>query len=50
MPVREVDAADKRQLQEFIRSERELLGDQPLFYGDLDANVRKYLTRRSELT
>lgn len=50
MPVREVDPGDKRELNRFIRLERELLGDQPHFYGDLDANVRKYLTRRSELT
>lgn len=50
MPVREVDPGDKRELNRFIRLERELLGDQPLFYGDLDANLRKYLTRRSEFT
>ena len=43
MPVREVDRADKRQLNDFVRLERELVGDQPLFVGELDSDVRKRL-------
>jgi len=50
MAVREIDTADKRQLNEFIRRERELLGDQPLFVGELDSDVRKRLTHESEFT
>ena len=50
MAVREVDPADKQQLTRFIRMEREVVGDRPLFYGDLDASVRKYLSKQSEFT
>ncbi len=48
MPVREVDRADKRQLNDFIRLERGLVGDQPLFVGELDSDVRKRLAGESE--
>ena len=47
-PVREVDRADKRQLNDFIRLERGLVGDQPLFVGELDSDVRKRLAGESE--
>ncbi len=50
MTVREVDLADKSRLNEFIRFERELVGDQPLFTSDLDSEVRKRLSGESELT
>jgi ribosomal protein S18 acetylase RimI-like enzyme len=50
MGVREVDPADRQQLNRFIRLERELVGDQPLFYGELDSDARKRLSRQSEFT
>jgi hypothetical protein len=50
MPVRRVDPADKRQLTDFIRMERTLLHDQPLFVGELDSDVRKRLSRQSEFS
>ena len=50
MPVRKVEPADKRQLNEFIRMERRLLHDQPLFVGELDSDVRKRLSRQSEFS
>ena len=50
MPVREIDPAQKQELNRFVRLERELVGDQPLFYGDLDSNVRKILSGRSEFS
>ena len=48
--MREVDPAYKQELNRFIRLERELVGDQPLFYSDLDSNVRKILTRQSDFS
>jgi GNAT superfamily N-acetyltransferase len=50
MAVREIDAADKRQLNDFIRMERKLVGHHPLFTCDLDSETRKYLSRESEMT
>lgn len=50
MAVREVDPGDKRQLNEFIRMERTLLRDQPLFVGELDSDVRKRLSGDSEFS
>ncbi len=50
MAVRVLDPADKRQLIEFTRMERKLVGDQPLFVGDLDSDVRKRLSGDSELS
>src|ERR1700752_2089737 len=50
MPVREIDPGDKRELNRFVRLERELATDDRLFYCDLDSNVRKYLTRESEFS
>ena len=44
MTVREVDPRDKRELNGFIRLERELIGHHPLFVGELlDSDVRKRL-------
>jgi len=48
MPVREVDASDKRELNRFIRMERDLIGRHPLYVGELlDADVRKRLSGKS---
>jgi len=51
MSVREVDAHDRRELDRFIRMERELIGDQPLYAGEqLDTDVRKRLSGQSEFS
>ena len=50
MVVREVDPADRRELKRFVRLERELIGDDPMYVGELDSDVRKRLTRRSEFS
>jgi GNAT superfamily N-acetyltransferase len=50
MAGREIDPANTRELNRFIRQERELVGDQPLFVGELDADVRKRLRRQSEFS
>ena len=51
MAVREVDRTDKRELKRFIRMERELIGDQPQYAGDLlDADARKRLSGESEFS
>ena len=50
MAVREIDPADTRELNRFIRMERELVGDQPLLVGELDSDVRKRLRRQSEFS
>jgi ribosomal protein S18 acetylase RimI-like enzyme len=48
MAVREVDASDKRELNRFIRMERDLIGNHPLYVGELlDADVRKRLSGKS---
>ena len=50
MTVREIDPADKQELNRFVRLERDVVGDQPLFVGELDADVRKRLGGQSELS
>jgi hypothetical protein len=51
MAVREVDPQDRRELNRFIRMERELVGTHPLFVGELlDSDVRKRLTGKSEFS
>jgi GNAT superfamily N-acetyltransferase len=50
MTVQAIDLTDKSRLNEFIRFERELVGDQPLFTSDLDSDVRKRLSGQSEMT
>jgi GNAT superfamily N-acetyltransferase len=50
MAVREIDAKDKRELNHFIRMERELIGDRSLYVGGLDSDVRKRLAQHSEFT
>ena len=51
MAVREVDPQDRRELNRFIRMERELVGVHPLFVGELlDSDVRKRLTGKSEFS
>jgi hypothetical protein len=51
MAVREVDRTDRRELNRFIRMERELIGDQPQYAGDLlDVDVRKRLSGESEFS
>lgn len=47
MAVQEIDRVDKRQLNDFIRLERGLVGDHPLFVGELDGDVRKRLSGKS---
>src|SRR5215216_4881910 len=50
MAVREVDPADRRELKRFIRLERQLVGEHPLYVGEIDSDVRKRLTRRSRFS
>ena len=50
MTTSQIDPADRQELSRFIRLERKLLRDQPLHYGDLDSNTRKYLTGKSEFS
>jgi GNAT superfamily N-acetyltransferase len=45
--VREIDPSDKRELKRFVRLERDLLGSEPLYWSDFDADVRKRLSGRS---
>jgi ribosomal protein S18 acetylase RimI-like enzyme len=48
MAVTEVDPTDRRALNRFIRMEREAIGDQPQYTGELlDADVRKRLSGKS---
>jgi GNAT superfamily N-acetyltransferase len=45
--VREIAADDKRERRRFIALERELVGSDPLFVAEIDAEVDKRLSRRS---
>jgi GNAT superfamily N-acetyltransferase len=47
--VREIDPSDARELKRFVRLERELLGSEPLYWSDTDADVGKRLAGRSAL-
>lgn len=48
--MREVQAADKRALMEFVTLERRLLGRYPFYISDFDAHVIPHLTRKSAFT
>jgi GNAT superfamily N-acetyltransferase len=50
MAVREIDPADKQALKRFVRMERELVGDEPLFLSELDSYARKRLSGKSHFT
>ena len=47
--VRVVDHASKAELRRFVRLERELMADEPLFVPAIDADVQKFLSGRSAL-
>jgi hypothetical protein len=44
MAVREVTVDDRAGLRRFIRLERELHGDEPLFVSAIDADEEKFLS------
>ncbi len=47
MPVREIDPQDKRERKRFVALERELVGAEPLFVPEIEAEVDKRLRGRS---
>lgn len=47
MPVRELAPSDAGALKSFVRLERALVGDEPLFVSESDADLKRYLSGRS---
>jgi GNAT superfamily N-acetyltransferase len=48
--IAEIDRRDERALERFVRMERELVGHEPLFWSEPDADVLAHLSGRSALS